>query len=154
MEGKAEKRESVDVASLAALIERLADLEKKNTDLEQRLENASKLRTAVGPRERLKAMTAGESRSYGRSEDKRDPTALARPGFREDDLVRYKEGTNKATVTRAYLEKAGQIQTGAALPPGIVLRYMYTTKHGLRKYKVDFPGIGKDGVTEDELELA
>ena len=158
MEGKAEKRESADVASLADLIakleKRLEESETKSVELAHKLESVNTMRMAKSPRDKLKAMTAGEERSYGRTRDSRDPTAQERPGFAEDDIVRLRAGTEKATTTRAYLEKARQIAEGAPLPLGIVLRYMYTTKQGKRKYKVEFPGVGKDGVAEDELELA
>lgn len=69
-------------------------------------------------------------------------------GFQKGDVVRYREGSPKYNSVVAWAEKVK-----LPLPMGVVKNYMYTTKAGQRKYKVDFPKWGQDGCTEDELEL-
>ena len=158
VEGEARSEDTSDAANLAALVERLTkrldESDKHNEVLEQKLERTNTMKMAGSGREKLRAMIAGEERGYKRTADNRDPTAQTRPGFKDDDIVRLKEDTDRAKRIRSYLEKAGELEAGKKLPPGIVTGYMYTNRKGQRKYKVDFPGIGEDGITENELELA
>ena len=158
VEGEVRSEDASEAVNLAALVERLTkrldESDKLNEALNQKLERMNTMKMAGTGREKLRAMVAGENRSFKHSADYRDPTALTRPGFKDDDIVRLKEDSERALRIRTYLEKAGELEVGKKLPPGIITGYMYTTRKGLRKYKVDFPGIGEDGIAEDELELA
>lgn len=157
-EGEARSDTASDAASLAALIKRLEErldaAEKTNSAIVERLEKTNTMRLAGSGRDRLKAMTDGEQRSVRDTKDLRDPTATTRMGFKDDDIVRLAATSERATRIRLYLEKSGELEAGKPLPLGIVTGYMYTNRRGERKYKVDFPGIGEDGIPESELELA
>lgn len=140
---------------------------KSNSDGEdrvQRLEdNLSELTSAVQKlAERLNVMPTTQSsedstKSYiqealrdGSSRRVRDllnPRAQM-TGFQPGDVVRYKETSEKFKAFKSKLKD------GQSMPVGVVKTYMYTNRHGLRKYKVVFPDWGRDGCTEDELEYA
>lgn len=117
----------------------------------QRLQDATSLTRTPGPEKRLqefmKAMRPGEQRDGVK--EVRDTDILAMEGaYRSGDIVAIKPGTFKEQRWRDSLKHADPIY-------GQVLQYLGRTKNkrGPRKYKVHFQGIGKDGVTEDELEL-
>lgn len=64
-------------------------------------------------------------------------------GFQENDVVTIKEGTD-------YYD-SHLLDGKPAL--GMVLNYLYTRKDGQRKYKVNFPKIGKSSFQEKELVM-
>jgi hypothetical protein len=65
-------------------------------------------------------------------------------GPQEDDVIQLKEGTG---VYGRYTDKNGDV------PKGVIRGFMYVKRNGLRKYKIHFPGVGEDGLTEDEFEV-
>ena len=71
--------------------------------------------------------------------DLRQPQAHL-SGFQPDDVVRLSESCEKRDTMPDGIQ-------------GVVLSYLGTRKGGQRKYKCLFPGVGKDGFLERELEL-
>jgi len=75
-------------------------------------------------------------------------------GFQPGDVVSLKESSSKFNYYKINPdgEPAKPDEEGEPAR-GVVVCYMYTKRNGLRKYKVDFPKFGKDGIVESEMEL-
>lgn len=103
----------------------------------------------VNIKDSLRGMAAGEKREGSMSKDMRNPELTA-TGLQPRDFVKLIAGT--------YREKKFREALGSAEGDpiyGQVLQYLGVSRNagGLRKYKVHFEGIGKDGVTENEVEF-
>lgn len=172
-EAKAAKR-AVAQAQAVEQDEKIARLEAQIEELSAKLGqalSAPKLPTHEGPDRALAAflqkMRPGEQRDGIHKVvnilNPRDPE----DGFQQGDFVQIKPGTQKEKAWRQFLEAEGTIQEGDPIY-GLVRQYLGRTwkagpngkpvrngkDKGPRKYKVQWPeGIGKDGVTEDELIL-
>ena len=114
----------------------------------------------------------GKLRSPGeQSEGIKDVKDFANPwatqtGFQPRDIVALKRGTEKEKKFREWAGKNGENIPDTRPIYGQILQFMFVSKktagwqgqklkpgEQLRKYKVNFPGFGKDGVMEDEIEL-
>ena len=148
---KARAAKGTEMAELKAMIAQLAEQNKALADQVAKLQTAPKLPMTPGPEKKLqdfiKSMKVGEQRDGIR--DVRDSDVVAMEGaYSSGDIVAIKPDTFKAKKWRESLKDDGPIY-------GQVLQYLGRTKNkrGPRKYKVHFNGIGRDGVTEDEIEF-
>lgn len=113
-----------------------AEIAELREAVKQLVETRNKMPLALSPETHIqRAMARGSSR---RVQDLLHPRAQD-SGFQPDDVVQYKQDSDK-------FAKIGDKK-------GVILNYMYTTKRGDRKYKVDFPGVGQEGCRESEIEL-
>lgn len=139
------------IAELKAMMAGLAEQNKVLAEQMLKLQAAPKLPTTSGPEKKLqdfiKSMRPGEQRDGIR--EVRDSDIVAMDGaFKSGDIVSIRPETPRAIAWRKALKDEGPIY-------GQVLQYLGRTenKRGPRKYKVHFNGIGRDGVTEDEVEF-
>lgn len=73
-------------------------------------------------------------------------------GFQKNDVVSI--GENSAHYKSHLVNDSGELAKEEGKPAlGVVLAYMYTRRDGQRKYKVNFPKIGKSSFMEKELVL-
>lgn len=143
-------------ATLTAFMDKVsAALESQNQKIAD-LQKPARLPTVGAPSENLQrflaGMKLGEMRGGIAGVQDANPNAT-RTGFQARDIVALKSDSAKDKAFRA-----GAARQNVQLAPdspiyGQVLQYLYTSKKGPRKYKVEFQNFGKDGVTEDELVL-
>ena len=139
---------------LSELKEMVAGLTANNAALADQVRSiqaAPKIPTTPGPEKKLadfiKGMRPGETRDG--IKEVRDTDLLSQEGaWRSGDIVAIKPDTQKGKAWRLSLKSDEPIY-------GTVLQYLGRTqdKRGPRKYKVHFKGIGRDGVTEQEVDF-
>ena len=128
------KTDSKGDVGVDELRQQVADLTEA---VKQLTANRGKMPMAEGAETHIqRAMARGASR---RVQDLLHPRAQE-SGFQPDDVVQFKSDAGKHEKMKDK--------------KGVVLNYMYTTRSGERKYKVDFPGTGQDGCRESEIELS
>lgn len=139
------------IAELKAMVAALAEQNKGLAAQVQKLSSAPPLSSTPGPEKKLqdfiKSMRPGEHREG--IKEVRDSDIVAMEGaYRSGDIVRIKPDTARAVAWSKTQKDGGPIY-------GQVLQYLGRTenKRGPRKYKVHFQGVGRDGVTENEIEL-
>ena len=107
------------------------------------------------------AMTDGSMGRSSRVKDLLHPRAQ-QSGFQDNDYVTVSPDsqTHKAYLVDEYGEpipctKGEPVREGGEPQIGVVVNYMYTNRHGIRKYKVYFPKFSEnergDGFLETEL---
>ena len=136
---------------LMAQVATLAEQNKALAEQVQKLQGAPKLPRTPGPERKLQefiaSMKPGEQRDGVRETWDSDAVALE-GAWRSGDIVMLKPESPRHAPWRKTLKHDDPIY-------GQVLQYLGRTKNkrGPRKYKVHFAGMGRDGVTEDELEF-
>jgi len=145
------RRSSKDLAEMKALFAKLAEQNSTLAEEVRALKAAPKLSTTPGPERKLqdfmKKMKPGEQRDGIR--EVYDSDIMAMDGaLRGGDIVLIKPETQKGKAWAKTQKEPGPIY-------GTVLQYLGRTqnKRGPRKYKVHFMGVGRDGVTENEIDF-
>ena len=140
-----------ELAEMKTALAQVVEQNKLLTEQVRSIAQAPRMPTTPGPEKKLgdfiKGMRPGESREG--IKEVRDSDQVAMEGaFRSGDIVAIKPDTQKGKAWRLVLKSDDPIY-------GTVLQYLGRTesKRGPRKYKVHFKGVGKDGVTEDEVDF-
>ncbi len=163
------------MATLTKMITESVDLTKGLSEQVRRSQNPQKIPIAQSSEARIKAMSnlrrdgdVGESR---RVQDLLNPAAQE-TGFQSGDVVEIVENTAKfmgyrvkpdGTHARPFQPAKPATKEYPAQPAleaeegiparGVVQNYMYTKRNGQRKYKIEFPGFGMEGLTESEIRI-
>ena len=140
--------------TLATLTQGMGTLTELVQQLGQKVMSPPKLPMAVKPDIRLKPQNPGDMAQRRKMRDILFPGAEA-GGFQEGDVVQPKDGTPKAGLMVYNDEQAIARSVPAGTKAyGVVKSFMYVhRKTKQRKYKVEFPEFGEDGLLENELEL-
>ena len=139
--------EAPSLADLAALVEEQGKAIKdfKLADQIRRTRAPAGLPQAPTTKSIMKGLEGvGDSIS---GQNRYDPTGL-RPAFRPNDVVALvNEDKLRALTSKGYVKNGEQFL-------GVVVATMYRRRRDNQmQYNVDFPGIGKDGALESDLEL-
>lgn len=130
-------------------------------------EQQSKLPMAEDPEKQLQrfrssaaqeAAEGGAGSIAGRSRqvDLMNPRA-GLTGFQPRDIVKLLPDSAIHKRIISDFERQHRENDSVEVPSevyGVVRKFMYVKKHGGRKYRVQFEGIGEEGCLEGELELA
>lgn len=153
-DGSAGRLDSLE-ASIASLVDVVTPLAEAVSGLQR--SQGQLLRTST-PEKRIEEVNARtvaqqaaqspERAASGRTTiDQNHPRAHL-TGLQANDVVRLADDSPKKAQIRSS-RQASPDWDGQ----GVILSFMHVAKDGQRKYKCQFPGIGKDGVLEGELEL-
>ena len=156
------KARAAKVAQKKAADERLAGIEATLGKLAASIEALSQQKPApqamrMAPKEAdlyaeaIKQLTKpGQMVDRSRTMDLLNPRAHLEGKFAEDDVVRLRADSDMAKRIKKSKHYHGEPDEPIL---GRVMRFMQTDGQGVKKYKVDFRGVGKDGCRETELEL-
>lgn len=139
---------------IGGLTDRLALLEDQVKGQQAQAASVGHIPKAENPEDSVRAVlgrvhAVDEMAGSSRTIDLLNPRAHLE-GFLNDDVVKLKEGSEVARRIKA----SGSFKGDPDAPiVGTVLSFLYTTKKGQKKYRVQFPGAGKNGCLESELEL-
>ena len=140
------------VESQKQIVEALSDL-RQTVDVvgERRMPVArpveSVLREVLGKEAGRKI---GEAVSTSRTVDLLNRGARASE-FQPKDIVRLRPESSLHKRLQTWYSKQGKEIPDQVV--GMVLKFLSVTNSGVRKYRVQFEGIGKDGCLEHELEF-